>query len=59
MANRAASVFMSGYTEEAIARRGVEPAGTTVVEKPFSGRELVVAVRDALSEPISPWEPSA
>ncbi len=43
-------VFMSGYTDDVIASRGVLEPGTRLVSKPFTTEELAVAVRAALDE---------
>ncbi|MGH7482579.1 MAG: ATP-binding protein, partial [Longimicrobiales bacterium] len=42
-------LFMSGYTEEAIARHGVLLAGTVLLEKPFTPEQLLGRVRAVLS----------
>ena len=41
-------LFMSGYTDDAIAHHGVLAAGTTLLNKPFSQAALHAAVSDAL-----------
>jgi PAS domain S-box-containing protein len=41
-------VFMSGYTDDVIARHGVLEPGVTFVEKPFSQETLARNVREAL-----------
>ena len=41
-------LFMSGYSGEALARRGTLPEDTNVLEKPFSATVLLHTVRDAL-----------
>jgi PAS domain S-box-containing protein len=41
-------LYMSGYTEEAIARHGVLRPGTALLQKPFSVRELAAMVREIL-----------
>ena len=41
-------LYMSGYTEEAIASRGVFGPGTAFLEKPFSPDALVRKIRDVL-----------
>jgi two-component system cell cycle sensor histidine kinase/response regulator CckA len=43
-----AVLFMSGYTDDAIARHGALPAGTVVLEKPFTTQDLARKVREAL-----------
>jgi PAS domain S-box-containing protein len=44
-------LFMSGYTDDAIARHGVLVAATNLLSKPFSGPALRAAVAQALSLP--------
>jgi CheY-like chemotaxis protein len=44
------TIYMSGYTDEAIARHGVLEPGVTYVQKPFSPDALVRRVRDVLDE---------
>ena len=41
-------LFMSGYTDTAIVRRGVIDRGTPLLEKPFSQVTLAKRVRQAL-----------
>ncbi|MFO7749195.1 MAG: transporter substrate-binding domain-containing protein [Desulfobacteraceae bacterium] len=41
-------LFMSGYTANVIAHRGVLDAGVHFIQKPFSNRDLAVKVREAL-----------
>ncbi|MBP9825112.1 MAG: PAS domain S-box protein [Thermoanaerobaculia bacterium] len=41
-------LFMSGYTDGAIAQHGMLADGIALLEKPFSGKGLVQAVRKAL-----------
>ena len=41
-------LFMSGYTDGALAQHGVLAEGVALLEKPFSGEKLVRAVRDQL-----------
>jgi PAS domain S-box-containing protein len=41
-------LFMSGYTDDEILRRGLRADGTAFVEKPFTAERLLAAVRDAL-----------
>jgi PAS domain S-box-containing protein len=43
--------YMSGYTDETIARRGVLAPGQHFLEKPFSAKKLTAAVRRALDTP--------
>lgn len=42
------SLFMSGYTEEAIVHRGVLAANTAFIHKPFTGDGLAAKVRQVL-----------
>jgi two-component system cell cycle sensor histidine kinase/response regulator CckA len=44
-------LFMSGYTGEAIVRRGVLPAGIQFLERPFSREALAAKVRAVLDRP--------
>jgi PAS domain S-box-containing protein len=44
-------LYMSGYAEEQIARRGVLDPGTHLLEKPFEPATLKRQVRDALDRP--------
>jgi hypothetical protein len=39
---------MSGYTDDAIIRHGVQGAGTALLQKPFSPAALVQRVRETL-----------
>jgi len=41
-------LFMSGYPDDEILRRGTLPAGRTFVQKPITPDGLATAVRDAL-----------
>jgi FixJ family two-component response regulator len=41
-------LFMSGYTADVIADRGVVDRGVHFLQKPFSIRELAAAVRETL-----------
>ena len=43
-------LFMSGYTANVIAHRGVLDAGVHFVQKPFSREELAARVREALED---------
>jgi len=44
-------LFMSGYTDNEILRRGVRSATTHFLQKPFTASDLRMAVEKALSEP--------
>ena len=46
-------LYMSGYAAEEIDRRGVFAEGASLIEKPFTGAALALAVRAALDEPIT------
>jgi len=41
-------LFMSGYTDELIAKRGVLGAGEALLSKPFNSEQLLERVRDSL-----------
>ncbi|MFZ1986579.1 MAG: PAS domain S-box protein [Desulfatitalea sp.] len=43
-------LFMSGYTADVIAHRGVLDEGVNFIQKPFSMKDLAVKVREALGE---------
>jgi two-component system, cell cycle sensor histidine kinase and response regulator CckA len=43
-------LFMSGYTDDAIAHSGVLKSGARLLEKPFTARALLQRVRQALGE---------
>jgi len=47
---QAAVMFMSGYSDDAVRRRGVLQPGSAFIEKPFSSDELVRRVRSLLDE---------
>jgi two-component system, cell cycle sensor histidine kinase and response regulator CckA len=42
-------LFMSGYTDDAVLRRGVGDRETPFLQKPFGAEDLACAIRDALS----------
>ena len=44
-------LFVSGYTVDVIARRGVLDAGVSLLHKPFSSAQLASKVREVLGEP--------
>ena len=46
-----ACMYMSGYTADVIARRGVLDNGVLFIQKPFSAQVLAVKVREALDSP--------
>jgi hypothetical protein len=41
-------LFMSGYTADVIAHRGVLDEGVNFIQKPFSIKELAIKVQEAL-----------
>jgi two-component system sensor histidine kinase EvgS len=43
-------LFMSGYTAEVIAHRGVLKAGVNFIQKPFATKDLAVKIREVLQE---------
>jgi two-component system cell cycle sensor histidine kinase/response regulator CckA len=42
-------IYLSGYTDNAIARHGVLDSGTRFLQKPFTSDVLLKAIREALS----------
>ena len=42
-------LFMSGYTDNALDRYGLDAGGDSLLQKPFNGRELLTAVQEALA----------
>ena len=46
-------LYMSGYTDGDIDRRGVLAEGAKLLQKPFTGTGLTLAVRAVLDEPIA------
>jgi PAS domain S-box-containing protein len=51
-------LYMSGYSEDAIAHRGVLEAGAALITKPFTQESLARKLREALSS-LPPTRPSA
>jgi FixJ family two-component response regulator len=47
-------LFMSGYTDDEILRRGVLAPGVGFLEKPFTAERLLGAVRDGLQSRGAP-----
>jgi two-component system cell cycle sensor histidine kinase/response regulator CckA len=43
-----AVLFMSGYTDDEVLQRGLLPAGTSFLQKPFTSADLLAAVRGQL-----------
>jgi CheY-like chemotaxis protein len=46
------ALFMSGYTDDEIVRRGLAAAGAAFLPKPFSADRLAAAVRATLDAPV-------
>ena len=44
-------LYMSGYTDDEMLRRGLAQPGSAFLEKPFTAERLARAVRDALDGP--------
>ena len=44
-------LFMSGYTANVIAHRGILEEGVSFISKPFSQKDLSIKVRDVLDQP--------
>ncbi|MEA2475872.1 MAG: two-component system, cell cycle sensor histidine kinase and response regulator CckA [Actinomycetota bacterium] len=44
-------LFISGYTDELIARRGVLEKGESLLSKPFNSQQLLTRVRESLNAP--------
>jgi len=44
-------LFMSGYTDNEILRRGIQASETDFLQKPFTAESLRNAVRAVLSKP--------
>jgi DNA-binding response OmpR family regulator len=49
---------MSGYAEPVLTENGTLPDGVTLVEKPFTSRELLDRIRAVLQPAGTPAEPS-
>ena len=47
-------LFMSGYADDEILRRGALPAGTSLIQKPVTAEALALAVRSALDRARRP-----
>ena len=50
-------LFMSGYTEDMMLQHRVSELGITLLEKPFTGDQLALAVRSTLDRTSEPAEP--
>jgi DNA-binding NtrC family response regulator len=44
-------LYMSGYTDDAVVRRGVKTSSSSFVSKPFAPDDLARKVREALDAP--------
>jgi FixJ family two-component response regulator len=44
------TIFMSGYTDDAVLRHGIHAQGTTFLQKPFALGTLARKVRDTLGQ---------
>jgi two-component system, cell cycle sensor histidine kinase and response regulator CckA len=47
-------LFMSGYTDNVMDRYGLDSTGDKLLQKPFDGRQLLVAVQEALAGEVTP-----
>jgi CheY-like chemotaxis protein len=47
-------LFMSGYTDNEILRRGIRTSETDFLQKPFTAESLCAAVRSVLAKPATP-----
>jgi two-component system cell cycle sensor histidine kinase/response regulator CckA len=45
-------LFVSGYTDDAVVRHGVQQEGANFLQKPFSSFDLASKVRDVLDSPL-------
>ena len=45
------SIFMSGYTENALLRRGIRDLNAVYLQKPFTLQALVEKVREVIADP--------
>jgi two-component system cell cycle sensor histidine kinase/response regulator CckA len=46
-------LFMSGYTDNEILRRGIRTSETDFLQKPFTAESLCAAVRSVLNKPAT------
>jgi two-component system cell cycle sensor histidine kinase/response regulator CckA len=49
------SIFMSGYTENALLRRGVRDLNAAYLQKPFTLQALLDKVRQVIADPGAQW----
>jgi len=47
------TLFMSGYTADIIAKRGILESGVNFIEKPFSNKDLAFKIREVMGERTS------
>lgn len=52
-------LYMSGYTDDAVVRRGVLSAGIAFIQKPFSSDELARKVRAVLDRRVDSNAPES
>jgi PAS domain S-box-containing protein len=48
-------LFMSGYSADVIAHRGILDEGINFIKKPFSEQRLSIQVREVLDQGVQPW----
>jgi two-component system cell cycle sensor histidine kinase/response regulator CckA len=53
------TVFMSGYSDEALARYGVKGSGMSFLQKPFTREVLAVKVREVLDSAVATMNEAA
>jgi two-component system cell cycle sensor histidine kinase/response regulator CckA len=46
-------LFMSGYSDDAVLRAGIETAGALFIPKPFSKEALAGKLREVLERPVA------
>jgi PAS domain S-box-containing protein len=52
-------LYLSGYTDDALERSGVQPSGSSFLRKPFSADTLLRKVREILDRPHEATDPAA
>jgi CheY-like chemotaxis protein len=50
-------LYMSGYTDEAVVRHGINDGRTAFLQKPFTSAELTRKVQDVLESPLAHAQP--
>lgn len=48
-------LFMSGYSDDAVLRAGIQTTGTIFIQKPFSKEALTGKLREVLERPAAVW----